>query len=414
MSFIFKNLPVTGVMSTMNKAKKLGYSEKNSDWINFGQGAPTTLQIDGDVSRINNLNFDAQSYNYQPVNGIAPLRKKIADYYNQLFGELSNQETNQGIYPENILIAGGTRLVLACIMAMLENNTTVGYLNPDYAQYTEIVGIFGENVNTVAIELNPDDGFKINLDIIEKAISEQGIKVLLFSNPSNPTGNCIAGQDLQRLVEISEKYNCYIICDEIYGRYYYENNEILSITKYIKDFQTTKIIAVDGLSKSFRYPSWRVGWCVANPQVIQTLETSNSASTGGASILSQIGAMQLIDSDTALIEKTALSNNFKIKRDYLVEALISMNFEIKSLPKGAFYVWADVSKLPNGYNTGDSFVENMLQNKIITIKGNSFDVNPNTKRQSQKWQNYVRFAFGQELESIQKGVEIMREILVKK
>ena len=410
---MFKKLPLNGIMSTMNKARALGYSPSDKNWVNFGQGAPTTKAIEGDVIRITQISIDAASYNYQPVNGINPLRKKIADYYNQLFGELSNQNTNQGIYPENILIAGGTRLVLACVMAMLENTTTVGYLNPDYAQYTEIVGIFGANVNTIAIELDPNDGFRINLDIIEKAISEQGIKILLLSNPSNPTGNCIAGQDLERLVNISEKYNCYIICDEIYGRYYYESNEILSITKYIKDFQTTKIIAVDGLSKGFRYPSLRVGWCVANPQIIGILETSNSASTGGASILSQLGAINLINPDTAKAEKQILSDNFKIKRDYLVEALVNMNFGIKTMPQGAFYVWADVSKLPDGYNTADSFVENMLKNKIIVIKGDLFDINPNTKRQSQKWQNYIRFAFGQDIESIQKGVEIMREVLTK-
>ena len=400
-------------MSTMNKARTFGYQPLDKNWVNFGQGAPTTKAIEGDVVRITQVNIDAPSYNYQPVNGINPLRKKIADYYNQLFGELSNQDTNQGVYPENILVTNGARSVLACFMSMLENNTTVGYLNPDYAQYTEIVGIFGPNVNTVAIELDPDDGFRIDLDIIEKAISEQGIKVLLFSNPSNPTGNCISGQDLERLVNISEKYNCYIICDEIYGRYYYESNEILSITKYIKNFQTTKIIAIDGLSKGFRYPSLRVGWCVASPTVVNILEASNSAFSGGSSALAQIASLGLINPETANAEKQILSDNFKIKRDYLVNALVGMNFGIKTVPQGAFYVWADVSKLPDGYNTGESFVENMLQNKVIVIKGDLFDINPNTKRQSQKWQNYVRFAFGQDIESIQKGIEIMQEVLTK-
>jgi aspartate/methionine/tyrosine aminotransferase len=400
---MFKNLPVNGIMAVMNKARDLGFSPKNENWVNFGQGAPTTAHIEGDVPRSTQISFDDTTYGYNPVNGIVSLRKQLSGYYNQLFGSTLGME--------NILVAGGARSVLACFMSMLEAGTTVGYLNPDYAQYTEIVGIFGPNVNTVAIELDSNKGFEIDLDLIEKAIAEQGLKVFMFSNPSNPTGNCLSGDQLQRLVDISEKYDCYVICDEIYGRYYYEGSEILSIVKYIKNPKTTKIIAIDGLSKGFRYPSWRVGWCVANPDVVNSLEASNSAFTGGASGVAQIGSLELIDADLAMAQKQVLATNFKQKRDYLVSALREIGFGIKVVPQGAFYVWTDISGFPNGLNTCKEFVQKMLENNVILVSGDLFDVNPNSKRQGKKWQNYVRFAFGQDLETIKKGVEIIRKVV---
>jgi aspartate/methionine/tyrosine aminotransferase len=173
------------------------------------------------------------------------------------------------------------------------------------------------------------------------------------------------------------------------------------------------VVLFDGFTKNWRYPGWRCTWIVGPEPVIEAVSSSGSFLDGGGSKPLQRAAVPLVSPDIACAETAAIHQSFSRKRAILLEGLKAAGMRFDLEPQGTFYCWADVSRLPPGFNDGMSLFRALLEHRVICVPGEFFDVNPGKRRSGRpsRFRNYVRFSFGAEEERVAEGVRRIQQLV---
>ena len=400
----FREVPRTGVIYVMAKAAERGFHYGAEGWANLGQGAPETGPLPDSPARIDGISIDLQTHEYSPVMGLRALREAVAAMYNRRYRQgMASQYT-----AENVAIAGGGRLGLSRLAAAL-GKTHLGHFLPDYTAYEELLETFS-HFTPIPIPLGPERGYGFAASELEAEIVARGLGAVLLSNPSNPTGALIAGQQLADWVGVSRRTDCFLLLDEFYSNYIWDPGSSphgsVSAAAYVEDVDTDPVVILDGITKNWRYPGWRVGWTVGPREVIEAVSSVGSFLDGGASHPMQRAALTLLDESVAEVEAKAIRAAFAPKRDMMLQRLMAMGVRIDAAPRGAFYVWGSVEGLPDGINTGMDFFQAALERKVITVPGEFFDVNPGKRRQNResRFSRYLRFSFGPTAATLDAGL----------
>jgi N-succinyldiaminopimelate aminotransferase len=390
----FRSVPRTGVIYVTTEATKLGFSSKAPDWCNLGQGQPETGELPGAPPRVHALTIDVDDQEYAPVAGLWELREAIAGHYNKLYRKGMKSQYSA----ENVAVSGGGRAALTRAAASL-GQINLGHFLPDYTAYEELLDVF-KAFTAIPILLDSERGYAFTADDLQREILGRGLSALLFSNPCNPTGKAVGGDDLARWVEVAQKTDCSLLIDEFYSHYLWTTRPgqlpVESATRYVKDVNSDPVVIFDGLTKNWRYPGWRVTWTVGPRQVIEAVASAGSFLDGGGGKPIQRAAVPLLDEALVIKETNATHKVFRDKRDLMVSRLLKLGVRIDRVPEGTFYVWGNVGQLPAPLNEGMGFFRAALNKKVIVVPGEFFDVNPGkrrSKRQS-RFKNYVRFSFG--------------------
>ena len=421
----FREVPRTGVIYVMHRATELGFTYDSPEWANLGQGAPETGPLPGAPPRINSITINPRRHEYGPITGQVALRKKVADLYNTLYRQGRRSQYTW----ENVSISGGGRVALARIAAAL-GNINMGHFLPDYTAYEELLSIFKAFI-PIPILLDPDLGYQAPLDMIKREIQGRGLKALLVSNPANPTGQLVEGDRLGQWVQLARNYRCSLILDEFYSHYIYNGNseteffpensvskespkpKMVSAAAHVEDVDRDPVIIVDGLTKNWRYPGWRISWTLAPKEVIHAIASAGSFLDGGANNPFQAEVLGLLEPECVYQETAAIQTAFRAKRDYMLDRLYKMGVLVEVEPGGTFYVWANLSQLPPPLNDGFQFFEAGLEEKVITVPGVFFDVNPEKRRTYARYRNYSRISFGPEMEVVQRGLDAIERLIEK-
>ena len=404
----FKKVPKTGVIYVMSKAQAHGFYYGNPEWANLGQGAPETGDMPQSPARLKDISLDQISAEYSPVAGDVELRKAVAELYNQRY---RFDKKSQYTY-ENVAISSGGRSAL-CRIAATMNNINLGHFLPDYTAYEELLNVFGGFVS-MPVSYRIADGFKPDVNEMEKAMINMGLGAMLLSNPCNPTGQIIIGDELKHLIDSAKKIGCAMIFDEFYSHYLYEQNQkTLSAAAYIKDVEKDNILIVDGLTKNWRYPGLRISWTLGPKEVIEGIASAGSFLDGGAVHAIQKAVVPLLDLKHADQEADSIQNEFVKKRDYMVSRLKEMGFVLSRVPEGGFYCFASLENLPESLADGMKFFKALLQYKVICVPGEFFDVNPGQRRKvvNTRLKKYVRLSFGPSFDEIKLGLDRIQEML---
>jgi aspartate/methionine/tyrosine aminotransferase len=216
-------------------------------------------------------------------------------------------------------------------------------------------------------------------------------------------------------VELAREARCSLILDEFYSHYLYDLRcknsapKTVSAAEYVDDVNRDPIIIIDGLTKNWRYPGWRLCWTLGPREVIQTIASAGSFLDGGANHPFQTQAMKLLDSEYVMQEAAALQTCFRQKRDYMLNRLLNIGIEVEAKPEGAFYVWANLRHLPESIRDGFAFFEAGLKEKVITVPGVFFDVNPEKRRTYAQYSQYCRISFGPQMSQIVKGLDAISD-----
>lgn len=407
----FRPVPRTGVIYVMTEAARLGFSYGHPDWANLGQGAPETGPIPGAPDRITDVSVDPRTSEYAPVPGMLELRVAVAELYNKRYRR--GMKSQYG--PENVAIAGGGRLSLSRLAAAL-GRTHVGHLIPDYTAYEELLELF-EMFTPIPIPLDPERGYQATAADLRTEILHRGLGAVLFSNPSNPTGRLVAGPQLAAYVEAARELDCYLLLDEYYSHYIWDSaastSGSVSAAEFVEDVNRDPVVILDGLTKNWRYPGWRIGWTVGPAHIIEAISSVGSFLDGGAAHALQKAAIPLLDFDHAEAEAKAIRAHFGPKREMVLRRLNAMGIKADAPPSGAFYVWGSVSRLPAPLNDAATFFRTALDNKVITVPGEFFDVNPGKRRRAaaSRFNNYLRFSFGPETAQVEAGLDRLEAMI---
>ncbi|CCA66656.1 related to aspartate aminotransferase [Serendipita indica DSM 11827] len=402
----------TGVIYCTDRAIANGFSYADShSWSNMGQGAPEVGPIPDAPPRPTSITMHVDELEYAPTTGVKALREAVANMYNNTY---RNGMKSQYTY-ENVCIVPGGRAGLSRVAAVV-GDVYLGFQVPDYTAYAQSLEVFRRLV-PIPTALEAEKHYKLDIKQVKRDIENQGLSVLLASNPRNPTGQMIKGDELKELVELS-KQKTTIILDEFYSWYiYHENNEdigtSISGASYIDDVNEDPVVLIDGLTKNWRLPGWRVCWVVGPKNLISALSQSGSFLDGGANHPLQVAAIPLLQPDHIKQEKVALQMHFKRKRDHVLSRLERMGLKVVVVPQATFYVWLDLSALPEPLNNGLTFFEELLREKTIVVPGIFFEINPSHRRDlfRSPCHHFVRLSFGPPLKDLDMGLDAMEKLL---
>ena len=157
-----------------------------------------------------------------------------------------------------------------------------------------------------------------------------------------------------------------------------------------------------------------VTWTVGPKSVIEAVSSAGSFLDGGASRPLQRAAIELLDVDRTKKETEAIAAAFGVKRQRLLTGLRDVGFDVDVPPEGTFYVWASARHLPPGLNDGMSFFSAALEQKVITVPGEFFDVDPGKRRgvRPSRFRKHLRFSFGPPLARIDDALERILTLIV--
>jgi len=400
----FRTVPRTGVIYVTSEATRLGFSASNPDWCNLGQGQPETGALPNAPARVEHVAIDVDDQEYAPVAGIWELREAIANLYNALYRKGAKSQYSA----ENVCVSGGGRMALTRAAASL-GQINLGHFLPDYTAYEELLDIF-KAFTAIPITLDGDRGYAFSHDDLRREIMGRGLSAILLSNPCNPTGKAVMGEELQRWVAVARDLECSLMFDEFYSHYVYRTKPgtlpVESAARYVEDVDHDPILIFDGLTKNWRYPGWRVTWALGPKKVIEALTSAGSFLDGGGSKPLQRAAIPLMSEEHVTKETWAIHEVFREKRDLLLSRLERLGVRIDRVPDGTFYVWGNVSQLPKPISDGMSFFRAALDKKVITVPGEFFDVNPGKRRSARasRFRDYVRFSFGPSKDVLEKAL----------
>jgi aspartate/methionine/tyrosine aminotransferase len=417
-----RSVPRTGVIYVMTEAAAAGYRPGDPAWSNLGQGMPETGPLPGAPPRVERIEIDPADQEYAPIAGIPELRAAIADLYNHLFRRGKRSQYTA----ENVCVSGGGRAALTRLAAAL-GPIHLGHFLPDYTAYEELLEVF-RAFTPIPILLDWERGYSFSVEELRREILGRGLGALLFSNPTNPTGKVVAGESLGAWVATARRLDCALIIDEFYSHYIWTDDAaaggdgardageppIVSAAEFVEDVDRDPVVIVDGLTKNWRYPGWRIAWTIGPRPVIEAVASAGSFLDGGGSRPLQRAAVPLLEPAHVRAETRAIAATFRRKRDRALARLTSMGFHVERPPEATFYVFGSARDLPAEISTGMKLFRAALERKTILVPGVFFDVNPGKRRAGypSRFRHHVRVSFGPPEESVMAGLDRL-EGLVK-
>ena len=409
----FRPVPRTGVIFVTTEAVRRGFKPTDKEWCNLGQGQPETGELPGAPPRVHDVKIHVDDQEYAPVGGLWELREAIAGLYNKLYRRgMPSQYT-----AENVCVSGGGRAALTRAAASL-GPINLGHFLPDYTAYEELLDIF-KAFTAIPILLEGERGYAFTPDDLRREILGRGLGALLFSNPCNPTGKLVDGDELAEWVRLARQLDCTLLIDEFYSHYIYRGRPgalpVASAARYVEHVDKDPVVLFDGFTKNWRYPGWRVTWAVGPRSVMDTLTSAGSFLDGGGSKPLQRAAIPMLSEDHVAKETLAIQAAFRDKRDKMVSQLERLGVRFDRVSDGTFYAWGNVSQLPAPLNDGMGLFRAALDKKVITVPGEFFDVNPGKRRsgRASRFRQYTRFSFGPAMSTLDEAVKRLEQLIAE-
>ncbi len=327
---------------------------------------------------------------YTPSNGIPELRQVIAE-------GLSGRRGHE-IAPQQVVVTPGAKpIMFFVIMALAEPGTEVIYPNPGFPIYESMINFVG--AQPVPIPLREEREFRFDVDELRDLVSDRTALIILNS-PQNPTGGCLEPEDLEAMAEICAKRDIPVLSDEVYEDILYEG-QFASISSYPGMSTSERTIILHGFSKSYAMTGWRLGYGVMPlslaEQVARLMTNSNSctaAATQWAGIEALTGPQ---DSVATMVQA------FRERRDVIVEGLNGIPGITCVKPKGAFYVFPNITGTGMDSRSCADFF--MQEAGVACLSGTGF---------GKYGEGYVRFSYANSVENIRKALDRMGGALARR
>jgi aspartate aminotransferase len=365
------SLPVSQTLAMAAKARELKATGK--DIISLSLGEPDFNTPDF----IKEAAIDAihQNYNsYSPVDGYAELKKAICTKF---------QRDNALTYePNQIVVSTGAKQSIANVAQVLLNPGDEVLLPAPYWVSYSAIAILSE-AKFVEIPSSIDNDFKITPTQLEAAITPN-TKMVFFNSPNNPSGSMYSEEEYRALAVVLEKYpKIFILSDEIYEHINYGSKNF-SFAAIENMYNRT--ITVNGLAKAFAMTGWRIGYIGAPEWIAKACTKMQGQVTSGANCIAQRAAITAVLAPVSKVQY--MVDEFEIRRDIVISLLREIDGFKVNVPKGAFYVFPDISaffgKTIDGIkieNANDFSLFILEKANVATVTGDAFGA-PNCIRMS--------------------------------
>jgi methionine aminotransferase len=354
--------------------------------INLSQGFPD-FEIDPVLIDLVNNAMKNGFNQYAPMPGYMPLREEIAKKTAYSYGITLNPDT------EITITSGGTEAIFDAVQAIVKPDDEVIVFDPAYDCYVPAIELAGGKV--VSIPLMPPD-FAPDWEKVESLISEKTV-VIMLNTPHNPTGAVLKQADMQKLIEIIRNKNIYIISDEVYEHLIFDNQIHHSVLRYPE--LREKSFAVYSFGKTFHATGWKIGYCIAPPELTQEFRKVHQFVTFASPTPLQVAYTEYLKNSD---HYTGISDFYQQKRD-MFRNLIEQHTKFKLLPcAGSYFQLASYKDISDKPDT--EFAIELTKNiGVATIPVSVF-------YQNKQQDKLLRFCFAKKEETLQHAVERLAKL----
>ncbi|WP_349763933.1 pyridoxal phosphate-dependent aminotransferase [Fusobacterium sp. SYSU M8D902] len=377
--------PIRKLIPLADEAEKRGIKVYR---LNIGQ--PNIVTPDSFFEGLNN--YKEKIVTYSDSKGILKLRESFVKSY-----KLSGIDIDE----EDILITqGGSEAILFVLMAICNEGDEVLIPEPFYSNYSSFSTFAGAKVR--AIPTTIENSFHLpTQEEIEKLITPK-TRAIMFSNPVNPTGTVYTKEEILMIGEIAKKHNLYIIADEVYRQFVYDNIDYTSIMKM--DDLKDRVILVDSISKHYSACGARIGLIASKNHELMNYILKFCQARLCVSTIEQHAAANLINTMDSYLEDVKLK--YKSRRDLLFGYLQKIPGVVCSKPEGAFYIFA---KLP--IDNAEKFAKWLLTDYSYDGKTILIAPGPGFYQTEGRGEQEVRFSFCTNIDDIENAMIVLRRAL---
>ena len=385
-----KNLATSQTLAMAAKAREL--RSQGKDVIGLSLGEPD-FNIPDFIKEAAKKAIDENYNSYTPVDGYGELKEAIITKF--------KRDNNLEYSASEIVVSTGDKQALYNIASFLINPGDEVILPcPYWVSYSDIIKLKGGI--PVEIKTSIENNFKMTGEQLKNSINEK-TKMVWFSSPCNPSGSVYNEKELKEIVDVLESHkNIFVVSDEIYEHINYKGGH-LSIGSFgsIKE----RIITVNGVSKAFAMTGWRIGYIGAPEWIARACNKVQGQVTSGANCIAQRAVITALNENPDKIEY--MVDEFKSRRDLILNLLNDIEGFECNVPDGAFYVFPDISyffgkeisgiKINNASDMSMFLLENAL---VATVTGDAFG-NPNC----------IRISYAASKEKITEAVSRIKKLL---
>lgn len=329
--------------------------------------------------------IDAGWTHYGPSGGLPELKKAIASYI--------ERSRDVKCDPDEIVVTpGGKPVMYFLIHALVNEGDEVIYPNPGFPIYESVINFVG--AKPVAIKIHEKNDFNMDVGELEKLITPK-TRLLILNSPQNPCGGVLSSKELQHIAELLKKYpDVMVMSDEIYSEIIYDgkHHSIAAL-----DGMKERTVILDGYSKTFAMTGWRLGYAVCPKELAPYMVKLMNNSVSCTASFTQIAGIEALNGPHDDIRK--MIAEFKTRRDIIVDGLNDIDGFSCKKPKGAFYVFPNITK--TGISSGE--MADMLLNEagVACLSGASFGA---------FGEGYIRFSYANSVENIRIALESIKKL----
>jgi aspartate aminotransferase len=326
--------------------------------------------------------IDANFTRYTAVAGIPELREAVCARYKRQYGvDITAAEV--------LLTAGGKQALFNTALALYDPGDEVITHAPYWPTIPEQVKLVG--ATPVIIQTRADEGFAVHADAIIGAITPR-TKAIIINSPCNPTGGLVDEATLTPIVDAAAKRGIWIVIDLCYEQLIYETVPH-NLPKVLFDRHRDRTVIAGSASKSYAMTGWRCGWTIAPKELTAAFNTIQGQTTSNIASITQKAALAAVAGPQDAV--TDMLNEYRRRRDTIHTALTAHPAIQCVRPKGAFYLFPDISGLlsPDGLRTSADFAQALLEKEHVAVTaGEGFDA-----------PGYLRISYATSMEQLQEG-----------
>ena len=354
-----------------------------SDIISFGIGQPDFHTPKPVIDRIINA-LKENITMYAPTKGSPELLELIAKKVEKVNNITADPD-------ENIIVTNGGSGALTLAYASIFNpGDELILCSPNFVSFFYLGAFFG--VKIIEVERNHD--FSPNIEKIRSAITKR-TKAILMNSPNNPTGYALTNDELKSIANIVKENDLYLISDEVYENYVYD--DVIHISPASLEGMSERTITVNAMSKLFSATGIRLGYVIANKNILNLMETYTTYTVAGTNHAAQYGFIEALKMNMSFFND--ILKSFNERRLLAYTRLNEMGFDVEK-PRGAFYIMPSVKP----FNlTGQEFSEKIIKEKgVAIVPGNIFGAYSNDR---------LRISYATEIEKLKEGLNRIEEFI---
>jgi aspartate/methionine/tyrosine aminotransferase len=365
--------------------RAMSLNDNLTDTINLGQGYP---DFDPPKPLLGALKQTTVSgpHQYALSQGSVNFRDALAKKQSRFMKRTISADK------EVLATCGSTEAMMAALLTLIDTGDRVIVFRPYYENYVSQAKIAGAEIDFVDLKL-PD--FQFDADELEAAFKKKP-KAIIICNPSNPTGKVFTKEELQTIADLAEKYDTYVITDEVYEHILYEGRKHVYFASLPRMWERT--ITCGSLSKTYAITGWRVGYIITSETILTAVKRAHDYLTVCAPSPLQQAVVAGLELGDDYYEN--LQESYQQKKDVFLKGLGQLGLRYLE-PQGAYYVLVDIS--PFGFQNDLEFCDRLIEKTgVITVPGTSF--------QNSEATGTVRFHFAKKISTLEEACNRLEKI----